>query len=118
VEQSAESVAAPDVVDLGCCVVGEWSQGSGLAESAVRPVTVVVELVLAKYGRGMGLVDDQDVVEEFAADGADEAFGDGVARGACTGVRTIWMPLEVKTASTWIFHGYGRGGLRLTGPRF
>jgi hypothetical protein len=26
----------------------------------------------------MGLVDDQDVVEEFAADGADEAFGDGV----------------------------------------
>jgi hypothetical protein len=78
VEQSAESVAAPDVVDLGWCVVGEWSQGSGLAESAVRPVTVVVELVLAKYGRGMGLVDDQDVVEEFAADGADEAFGDGV----------------------------------------
>jgi hypothetical protein len=78
VEQSAESVAAPDVVDLGCCVVGEWSQGSGLAESAVRPVTVVVELVLAKYGRGMGLVDVQDVVEEFAADGADEAFGDGV----------------------------------------
>jgi hypothetical protein len=65
-------------VDLGCCVVGEWSQGSGLAESAMRPVTVVVELVLAKYGRGMGLVDVQDVVEEFAADGADEAFGDGV----------------------------------------
>jgi hypothetical protein len=22
-----------------------------------------------------------------------------LARGACTGVRTIWMPLEVKTAS-------------------
>ena len=26
----------------------------------------------------MSLVDDQDAVEEFAADGADEAFGDGV----------------------------------------
>ena len=27
---------------------------------------------------GMALVDDQDAVEEFAADGADEAFGDRV----------------------------------------
>jgi len=24
----------------------------------------------------------------------------------------------VTTALAWIFHGYGRGGLRLTGPRF
>jgi hypothetical protein len=35
------------------------------------------------------LVDDQDAVERFAADGADEAFGDGVrprcpARGSAT----------------------------------
>jgi hypothetical protein len=78
VEQSAEAVAPSSVVDLGCCVVGKWSQGSGLAESAVRPVTVVVEFVLAKYGCSVALIDDQDVVEELAADGADEAFGDGV----------------------------------------
>jgi hypothetical protein len=78
VEQSAEAVSPPDVVDLGCCAPGEWSQGSGLVESVVRPVTVVVDLVLAKHGRRVALVDDQDSVEEFAADGADEAFSDGV----------------------------------------
>ena len=47
VEQSAEPVAPPDVVNLGCCALGERSQGSGLAESAVRPVTVFIR------GRGL-----------------------------------------------------------------
>ena len=37
VEQSAEPVAPPDGVNLGCCALGERSQVSGLAESAVRP---------------------------------------------------------------------------------
>jgi len=32
-------------------------------------------LVLAEYRDGMPLIDDQSAVEEFAADGADEAFG-------------------------------------------
>jgi hypothetical protein len=41
-------------------------------------VVVVVLLVLAKHGRGVALVDDQDAVEEFATDCADEAFGDRV----------------------------------------
>jgi hypothetical protein len=49
-----------------------------LAESAVWPVTVVVELVLAEYGRGMALIDDEGAVEELASDGANKAFGDGV----------------------------------------
>jgi hypothetical protein len=52
--------------------------GDGLAEGAVRPVIVVVEPVLAKGGRGVALVDDQGAVEELAADGAEEAFGNGV----------------------------------------
>ena len=30
---------------------------------------------------------------------------------------TGWKQLGSGTP-TWIFHGYGRGGLRLTGPRF
>jgi hypothetical protein len=77
VQQSAEAVAPADVVDLGSRRVGQWSKGSGLAESAVWPVIVVVELVAAKCGRGVVLIDDQDAVQEFAADGADEAFGDG-----------------------------------------
>ena len=39
---------------------------------------IVVALVLAQRGCGVSLVDDQKTVEEFAADGADEAFRDGV----------------------------------------
>ena len=35
-------------------------------------------LVLAEHGGGVPLVDDQGAVEEFAADAADEAFGDRV----------------------------------------
>jgi len=31
-----------------------------------------------EYRRGVALIDDEDAVEEFATDGADEAFGDGV----------------------------------------
>src|SRR3954453_21792936 len=42
------------------------------------PMAVVVVRVLAENGGGMPPVDDQDSVEELAADGADEAFGDRV----------------------------------------
>jgi hypothetical protein len=42
------------------------------------PMAVVVVLVLAEDGGGVPLVDDEDSVEELAADGADEAFGDRV----------------------------------------
>jgi hypothetical protein len=34
--------------------------------------------VLAQHGGGVSLVDDEDAVEEFAADAADEAFGNRV----------------------------------------
>ena len=43
---------------------------------AAQPILLTPEL--PEHGRGVLLVDDQDPVEEFAADGADEAFGDGV----------------------------------------
>jgi hypothetical protein len=49
-----------------------------LAEGPVRPVFVEMVLKLVENGCRVSLVDDQDAVEEFAADGADEAFGDGV----------------------------------------
>jgi hypothetical protein len=44
----------------------------------VRPVGVVVVCVLAKNCFGVLLVDRQYAVEEFAANAADEAFGDGI----------------------------------------
>ena len=42
------------------------------------PMAVVVVRVLAENGGGVPLVDDEDLVEELAADGADEPFGDRV----------------------------------------
>jgi hypothetical protein len=59
-----------------------------------------VPLVLLQHCRGVALVNDQDVVEEFPAHGADEAFGDRVARGARAGVRMILTSRAVKAAST------------------
>ena len=56
-------------------------------------MAVVVVLVLAEHGDGVPLVDDQGAVEEFAADAADEAFGDRV------GVLMMRMSVAVKTAS-------------------
>jgi hypothetical protein len=50
---------------------GEW-----LAEAAVRPVTVVMR-ELAERCYCMLLIPKQDAVEELAANGTDEAFGDG-----------------------------------------
>jgi hypothetical protein len=42
----------------------------------VRPVAVVVLFVLAQHRGGMALVGDQDAVEEFASDAANETFGE------------------------------------------
>ena len=52
--------------------------GERLAEGAVRSVFVEMVLERVENGCRVSLVDDQGAVEEFAADGADEAFGDGV----------------------------------------
>jgi hypothetical protein len=44
-------------------------------------MAVVMAFELAECGGGVSLVDDQEAVEAveaFAAEGADEAFGDGV----------------------------------------
>jgi hypothetical protein len=41
-------------------------------------MAVVVVLILAGHRGGVPLI-DQDAVEEFAANGADETFGDRVA---------------------------------------
>ena len=44
----------------------------------MRPVVVEVLFELAECCCRVPLIDKEDAVEEFAADGADEAFGDGV----------------------------------------
>jgi hypothetical protein len=75
---AAELVAANDRGGRVCGDAGEGSQGCGLSQRPVGSVGVEVLLVLAQHASGVGGVDDQDPVEEFSADSADEPFGDRV----------------------------------------
>ncbi|MDT7614199.1 MAG: hypothetical protein QOF00_1646 [Pseudonocardiales bacterium] len=64
---------------------------------------MVVEVVLV-LGRDRGrvvLVGDEDRVEEFAANAADESFGGRVRSWAGTGVLITSTPAAASTASTW-----------------
>jgi hypothetical protein len=78
VEEAADAVAPLDLADLGRRAVGKWPCGRRLPQAAVRPVIVVMACKLAQHRCSVPLVDDQKTVEEFASDGADEAFGDRV----------------------------------------
>ena len=49
-----------------------------LSEGTVRPGGVVVRQVLGQYLTQVVFIDDQQLVEEFAAQGADDPFADGV----------------------------------------
>ena len=59
-----------------------WLDGTRLrrvfGESQVRTRAVVVAEVIVKTTTQVSLVEDDDVVEEFASDGADHALGKGV----------------------------------------
>src|SRR5215472_13908772 len=52
-----------------------------LAQGAVRPGCVVVDQVFGQYLAQMVLIDDQQLVEELAAQGTDDPFADGVRSG-------------------------------------
>jgi hypothetical protein len=69
-----------DLVDLGCCAKGGVVVREHLPQGAVRPVTVVVAFELVQHDSGVSLVDDQEAVEEFAADCPDEALRDWPGR--------------------------------------
>lgn len=57
--------------------VGRWQ----LAQGAVRPGGVVVRQVLGQYLAQVALADDQQPVEDFAPQGPDDPFADGVRFG-------------------------------------
>ena len=63
------------------------------------PMGVVVVEVLDEYGLEVAAAQDEKPIEALSTYGADEAFGDGVRRGARTGVLMIRMPSATKTAS-------------------
>ena len=55
-----------------------FAVGDALGDALVRPGRVVVRLVLGQDGAQMPLAEDQHPVEEFSAQGADEALADRV----------------------------------------
>ena len=50
-------------------------------ESQVRARAVIVAEVIAKTTPQVSLVEDDDVVEEFASDGTDHELGEGILPG-------------------------------------
>src|SRR5947209_20390255 len=75
VDEAAEAVARSDLVGFFGARWGEWARGSSLIQGAVWSMTVVMAFGLVEYGGCVSLIDDQEVVEEFAADRSDEALG-------------------------------------------
>ncbi len=81
VDQPAEQVAAPDVVEvdhLADRVLAWRRQGMErwpLAECAVRPVLVVMRDVRREGALEVAPAKDQQSIETLAADGPDPAFG-------------------------------------------
>jgi hypothetical protein len=66
----------------------------------MRPVAVVVLFEFAKDDRGVSLVDDQDSVEQFAAEGCRrKRSAIALARGARIGVLLILTSRAVKAVS-------------------
>jgi hypothetical protein len=99
VDETAESVPSRD-----CIGGGEWRDGwrsVGRVEvaSAVGSLVVVVVDVGLEDASEMGLAEDEDAVEAFGSDGADESFGVGVGFRSAPGVRRILMSSARKTSS-------------------
>ena len=99
VDQAGEDLAASDRTvgrDRRCRVV----VGRVLAQALVRPVCVEVLGVLGEHRHGVPFAVEQQPVGALRADAAHEPLRVTVfALGARIGVRMIWTPSAVNTAS-------------------
>ena len=83
-----------------------------LAEGAVRPGSVIVPQVFGQRPSQMMLIDDQQPVEEFPAQGVDDLSQMAFALGACGGLARILMPPAVNTASKELVNWPARSLIR------
>jgi hypothetical protein len=69
-------------IDSACVVmvdrIGQWPEGCGLTERAVRTMLVVMGFVFAKDSEQVALIPDQGSVEDFPAAATDPAFHDRI----------------------------------------
>jgi hypothetical protein len=83
VDESAESISTLDVVwrpELASWSVGRVGFGDVRLSARCGSVAVVMVDEDAEHAFEMAMVEDQEPVETFRADGADGAFGDRVRR--------------------------------------
>jgi hypothetical protein len=78
VKETAEPIVSADADGVLWLVSWQRAHESGLTERAVGAVPVEVVLIVGQGRYGVGLVDDEDAVEEFTSDAADESLGDRV----------------------------------------
>ena len=75
-------------------------RGKGPQQRDLAAQPILLDFVLAEHGRGVVLIDDQKAVEELAARIVPtKRSAIAFARGARTGVLTMWMSMAVNTAS-------------------
>jgi hypothetical protein len=68
-----------------------WAaRGCGLGEAEVGAVIMVIGDVVSQQAKQVAVVEDDDVVDELAADAADPPFGDAVLP---------WAPGRMRSAS-------------------
>lgn len=82
VDQARDDGFSPDTVwvDGSGCALERLGLGvrGPLVSGLMRPVPVVVDQVLAEDQGQVAFAEDQEPVQEFTAEGADDAFADGV----------------------------------------
>ena len=86
VDQPGQDGFSADSVDIevDCCDAGSLTliAGNALGDALMRPGRVVVGLVLDQDGAQMHLTEDQQAVEELAAQGTEKAFAGRVHPGS------------------------------------
>ena len=77
---------------------------------------VVVGDVLGQNSVQMSVAENQHPIKALTPDGADEALGEGIARGALTGLRMMRIPSALKTSSKLVVNLVSRSRIKsLTG---
>jgi hypothetical protein len=96
-DEAAESVATFDLAGGRSSGVGRF--GRQERESAVRALAVVMRRVDAEHPLEVAAAQDQQPVETFGADGANEALGVRVCLWRADRVRITLIPSLRKTSS-------------------
>ena len=107
-DDPAEDGCSPDAVcgQVGDRLVGRLGLRRTLASTLVGTMPVVVGLVFVQHASQVGLVDDQDPVEDLAAERPDEALAGRVLTAGIaamiTGNGVLIATMVIATVLLWL----------------